>query len=151
MVCPDVLEMFLVDAVVEHQFQGFCADSSVPIRLSYPIAHLAVVFSDRDVAGFMGVVADAADSLACLFQHNRPCRVVMEECADNLPTSSSDLCAGHPARGPTSGSEAYLKSASASDSCQWRSKILSVSINYFNVLQSIYAVYLLCALTPASR
>ena len=86
MVCPDVLEMLLVDAVVEHQLQGFCADSSVPIRLSYPIAHLAVVFSDRDVAGFMGVVADAADSLASLFQHNRPCRVVMEECADYLPT-----------------------------------------------------------------
>ena len=32
--------------------------------------------------------------------------------------SSTDLCAGHPARGPTSGSEAYLNSASASDSCQ---------------------------------
>ena len=32
--------------------------------LSYPVAHLTVVFSDRDVAGFMGVVADAADSLA---------------------------------------------------------------------------------------
>ena len=78
-----------------HQLQGFGADSLVPIRLSYPVTHLAVVFSDRDVAGFMGVVADAADSLACLFQHNRPCRVVMEECADNLPTSSSDLCAGH--------------------------------------------------------
>ena len=45
--------------------------------------------------------------------------------------SSTDLCAGHPARGPTSGSEAYLKSASASDSCQWRSKILSVSIRLF--------------------
>ena len=67
MVCPDVFEMLLVDAVVEHQFQGFGADSSVPIRLSYPVAHLAVVFSDRDVAGFMGVVADAADCLACFF------------------------------------------------------------------------------------
>ena len=61
--------------------------------------------------------------------------------------SSSDLCAGHPARGPTSGSEAYLKSASASDSCQWRSKILSVSIR----LYQCFAFYLLCALTPASR
>ena len=61
MVCPDVFEMLLVDAVVEHQLQGFGADSLVPIRLSYPVAHLAVVFSDRDVAGFMGVVADAAN------------------------------------------------------------------------------------------
>ena len=42
MVCPDVFEMLLVDAVVEHQLQGFGADSSVPIRLSYPVAHLAV-------------------------------------------------------------------------------------------------------------
>lgn len=85
-VCPDVFKMFYLDAVVERQFQGFGADSLVPIRLSYPVAHLAVVFSDRDVAGFMGVVADATDSLACLFQHNRPCRVIMEECPDNLPT-----------------------------------------------------------------
>ena len=139
--------MLYLDAVVEHQFQSFGADTLVPVRFSYPVAHLTVVFSDRNVAGFMGVVADAADSLACLFQHNRPCRVVMEECADNLPTSSSDLCAGHPARGPTSGSEAYLNSASASDSSQWRSKILSVSIR----LYQCFAVYLLCVLTPASR
>lgn len=48
--------------------------------------------------------------------------------------SSTDLCAGHPARGPTSGSEAYLKSASASDSAQWRSEILSVSISLFQSL-----------------
>ena len=95
MVCPDVFEMLLVNAVVEHQFQGFGADSFVPKRLSYPVAHLTVVFSDGNVAAFIGVITDAADSLA-----------------------------GHPARGPTSGSEAYLKSASASDSCQWRSKIL---------------------------
>ena len=80
MVCPDVFEMLLVDAEVEHQLQGFGADSLVPIRLSYPIAHLTVVFSNRDVACFMGVVADAADSLASLFQHNCPCRVVMEVC-----------------------------------------------------------------------
>ena len=86
----------------------------------------------------MGVVADATDCLASLFQHNRPCRVIVEISLDNLPTSSSDLCAGHPARGPTSGSEAYLKSASASDSCQWRSKILSVSIR----LYQCFAVYL---------
>ena len=86
MVCPDVFEMLLVDAVVKHQLQGFGADSLVPKWLSYPIAHLTVVFSDRDVAGFMGVVADAADSLASLFQYNRPCRVIMEECPDYLPT-----------------------------------------------------------------
>ena len=86
MVCPDVFEMLLVDAVVKHQLQGFGADSLVPKWLSYPVAHLAVVFSDRDVAGFMGVVADAADSLASLFQHNRPCRFIMEECPDYLPT-----------------------------------------------------------------
>ena len=86
MVSPDVLEMLLVDAVVEHQLQGFGADSFVPIRLSYPVAHLAVVFSNWDVAGFMGVVADAADSLVGLFQDNRPCGVIMEECADYLPT-----------------------------------------------------------------
>ena len=55
--------------------------------------------------------------------------------------SSTDLCAGHPARGPTSGSEAYLKSASASDSCQWRSKILSVSIRLFQCLQ----LFTMCA------
>jgi NAD(P)H-dependent FMN reductase len=53
----------------------------------------------------------------------------------------------HPACGPTSGSEAYLKSDSASDSCQWRSKILSVSIR----LYQCFAVYLLCVLTQASR
>ena len=86
MVCPDVFEMLFVDAVVEHQLQGFGADSLVPIRFSYPVAHLAVVFSDRDVAGFMDVVADAADSLASLFQHNRSCRFIMEECPDYLPT-----------------------------------------------------------------
>ena len=86
MVCPDVFEMLYLAAVVKHQLQGFGADSLVPIRLSYPIAHLAVVFSDRDVAGFMGVVADAADSFASLFQHNRPCRFIMEECPDYLPT-----------------------------------------------------------------
>ena len=77
MVSPDVLEMLLVDAVVEHQLQGFGADSFVPIRLSYPVAHLAVVFSNWDVAGFMGVVADAADSLVGLFQDNRPCGVII--------------------------------------------------------------------------
>ena len=86
MVCPDVFKMLLVDAVVEHQLQGFGANSLVPIRLSYPVAHLAVVFADRDIAGFMGVVADAADSFASLFQHNRPCRVIMEECPDYFPT-----------------------------------------------------------------
>ena len=31
-------------------------------------------------------LADAADSLASLFQHNRPCRFIMKECPDNLPT-----------------------------------------------------------------
>ena len=61
MVCPDVFEMLLVDAEVEHQFQGFGADSSVPVSFPYPVAHLTVVLSDRDVAGFMGVVADAAN------------------------------------------------------------------------------------------
>ena len=147
MICPDVFEMLYLDAVVEHQFQGFGADSLVPVRFSYPVAHLAIFFSDRDVAGFMCVVADAADGLASLFQHNRPCRVVVEISLDYLPTFPTDLCAGHPARGPTSGSEAYLKSASASDSCQWRSKILSVSIR----LYQCFAFYLLCALTPASR
>ena len=86
LVCPDVFEMLHMDAVVEHQLQGFGADSLVPKRFSYPVAHLAVVFSDRDVAGFMSVVADAADRLASLFQHNRPCRFIMEECPDNLPT-----------------------------------------------------------------
>ena len=54
-VCPDVFEMLYLDAVVKHQLQGFGADSLVPIRLSYPVAHLAVIFSDRDVAVFMGV------------------------------------------------------------------------------------------------
>ena len=48
MICPDVFEMLLVDAVVEHQLQGFGADSLVPIGLSYPVTHLAVVFSNRD-------------------------------------------------------------------------------------------------------
>ena len=86
MVCPDVFEMLLVDAVVKHQLQGFGADSLVPKWLSYPVAHFTVVFSDWDVAGFMGVVADAADSFASLFQHNRPCRFIMEECPDYLPT-----------------------------------------------------------------
>ena len=86
MVCPDVFEMLLVDAEVEHQFQGFGADSLVPIRLSYPVAHLAVVLADRDVAGGVGVVADATYSLASLFQHNRPCRVIMKVCPDYLPT-----------------------------------------------------------------
>ena len=61
MVCPDVFKMLYLDAVVEHQFQGFGADSFVPVGFSYPVAYLTVVFSDRDVAGFMGVVADAAD------------------------------------------------------------------------------------------
>ena len=50
MVCPDVFEMLLVDAVVKHQLQGFGADSLVPKWLSYPVAHLTVVFSDRDVS-----------------------------------------------------------------------------------------------------
>ena len=39
MVCPDVFEMLLVDAVVKHQLQGFGADSLVPIRLSYPVIY----------------------------------------------------------------------------------------------------------------
>lgn len=86
MICPDVFEMLHLDAVAYHQFQCFCTDASVPIRLSYPVAHLTVVFSDRDIAGFMGVVAHAADSLTSLFQDNCPCRVIMEECPDNLPT-----------------------------------------------------------------
>ena len=84
MVSPDVFEMLLVDTVVKHQLQGFGADSLVPKWLSYPVAHLTVVFSDRDVAGFMGVVADAADSLASLFKNNCPCRVIMEVCPNNL-------------------------------------------------------------------
>ena len=56
--------------------------------------------------------------------------------------SSTDLCAGHPARGPTSGSEAYLKSASASDSCQYRSKILSVSVRLYRCFAFYYYVHL---------
>ena len=86
MICPDVFEMLHLDAVVDHQFQCFGADPSVPIWLSYPIANLTVVFSDRDIAGFLGVVAHAADSLTSLFQDNCPCRVIMEECPDDLPT-----------------------------------------------------------------
>ena len=86
MVSPDVLEMLLVGAVVEHQLQGFSADSLIPKGLSYPIAHLAVVFSDRDVAGLMSIVADAADGFARIFQDNRPCSVIIEVCSDNLPT-----------------------------------------------------------------
>ena len=69
--------MLLVDAVVEHHLQGYGAVSLVPIRFSNPVAYLTVVCSDRDVAGFMCVVADAADSLVSLFQHNRPCRVML--------------------------------------------------------------------------
>lgn len=38
------------------------------------------------------------------------------------------LCGGHPVRRPTSGSEAYLKSASASDSCYGRRISLFISI-----------------------
>ena len=34
MVCPDVFEMLHLDAVVEHQLQGFGADSFIPIRLN---------------------------------------------------------------------------------------------------------------------
>ena len=63
MICPDVFEKLHLGAVVKHQLQGFGADSFVPIRLPYPVAHLAVVFSDRNVAGFVSVVADAAYSL----------------------------------------------------------------------------------------
>ena len=40
MIRPDVFEMLLVDAVVEHQFQGFGADSLVPKGLSYPVARM---------------------------------------------------------------------------------------------------------------
>lgn len=85
-ICPDVFEMLHLNAVVDHQFQCFGADPSVPIWLSYPVANLTVVFSDRDIAGFLGVVAHAADSLTSLFQDNCPCRVIMEECPDDLPT-----------------------------------------------------------------
>ena len=52
------------------------------------------------------------------------------------------LCTGHPACGPTSGSEAYLKSASASDSCQYRSKILSVSVRLYRCFAFYYYVHL---------
>ena len=44
------------------------------------------------------------------------------------PGASQSLCGGHPALGPTSGSEAYRKSASASESSHGRRKSLSVSI-----------------------
>ena len=57
------------EKILLRHWQKSDADSLVPIRLSYPVAHLAVVFSDRDVAGLMGVVADAADSLASLFHY----------------------------------------------------------------------------------
>ena len=49
--------------------------------------------------------------------------------------SSTLLCGGQPARGPTSGSEAYLKSASASLSRQGRRMIRSVSI----IINNMYA------------
>ena len=52
MVCPDVFEMLLVNAIVEHQFQGFGADSFVPKRLSYPVAHLTVVFENDCEVGY---------------------------------------------------------------------------------------------------
>ena len=54
--------------------------------------------------------------------------------------SSTDWCTGHPARGPTSGSDAYLKSVSASDSFQRLNVILAVSIAflYVSVLDPIY-------------
>jgi hypothetical protein len=50
--------------------------------------------------------------------------------------SSTLLCGGQPARGPTSGSLAYLNKASASLSRQGRSKILLVSIGF-----SYYSLY----------
>ena len=86
MVSPDVIEMLHVDAVVKHLLQGFGTDSFIPIRLSYPVAHLTVVFSDRNIAGCMSIVSHATDGFASLFQDNRPCRVIMEESPDNLPT-----------------------------------------------------------------
>ena len=98
MVCPDVFEMLHLDAVVEHQLQGFGADTSVPIRLSYPVAHLAVVFTDRDIAGFMCVVAHAADSLSGLFQDDCAHVVSLWKNVRIISRlSSTDLCAGHPA------------------------------------------------------
>ena len=42
--------------------------------------------------------------------------------------SSTLLCGGHPARVPTSGSDAYLNNAHASESRHLRSNILSDSI-----------------------
>ena len=56
--------------------------------------------------------------------------------------SSSDLCAGHPARGPTSGSEAYLKSASHPTLANGEVKFFLFPSDYINVLHFIYYVHL---------
>lgn len=84
MVCPDVLIVLHMEAVVKHQPQRFGAQTLVPKRLSQPIAHLAVVRPDADIAGLLGVVADATYGFPCLLENNGPSGVIVEEGADDL-------------------------------------------------------------------
>ena len=64
---PKGLEMFDVEAVVDHGTEGLRAEALVPVRFGNPVAKFGILFSDRDVAFTVRVIAHTADGLIGFF------------------------------------------------------------------------------------
>ena len=92
--------------VVEHHSQRFGADAESPIWLCHPIADgwLAVEGGQPTVA--RRSIAHSTDGQTIGFQHNSPRCGIENTVRITSRLSSTVVCASHPARGPTSGSEA---------------------------------------------
>ena len=125
---PQSEEALDIETVIDHCPECFRGNSTVPVRFGYPVADFGISLPYSDVALSVNEVPHTTYRLSGLAQSDGPGAVIGEDVPDYLLLSSMSLCGGHPALGPTSGSEAYRKSASASESSHGRRMSLSVSI-----------------------
>ena len=81
---PDLSEVHDIHTIVQHQLQGLCTNALVPIGFPYPIAYLAILLTNGDIALVVGKIAYASDGFFRLIPDNRPCAVVQEELPNHL-------------------------------------------------------------------
>ena len=128
----------LLAEVGDEQLQGFGAETLVPKGFGYPIAYGGFALAGREVAVARGSVAygptSRLSSLRMIAHVVGLRKTVWMMCR----LSSTDWWGAQPARGPTSGSEAYRYKSGASSSCHGRRRrrveaiIISAENKYFS-------------------
>lgn len=86
MVGPYILEVHGIDAIVYHKAECLGTDAFVPMGFAYPIAHLAVILADWDIACSVSEVAHGSNGFACFLEDYGPCLIIVEHGADDLAT-----------------------------------------------------------------